>query len=155
MRISTKGGYGIRAMYELAMAHGQGPVPLKVVAEKQALSEHYLEQLMGTLRKAGLVKGVRGAKGGYQLALPPEKISVGDVIRALEGPIAPVSCVDLDAEAGCERHATCPTRGLWERLRDSMIQVLDSTTLADLCREAPQNAAPKDSGKGLCRYQGV
>lgn len=150
MRISTKGGYGIRAMYELAMAHGQGPVPLKVVAEKQALSENYLEQLMGTLRKAGLVRGVRGARGGYELARSPEAISVGDVIRALEGPIAPVSCVDLDAEADCERHASCPTRGVWERLRDSMIEVLDSTSLADLCKEAPQDAAPDDSGKGHC-----
>ena len=122
---------------------------MKVVAEKRP-SENYLEQLMGTLRKAGLVRGIRGARGGYELALPPEKISVGDVIRALEGPIAPVSCVDLDAEAGCERHAHCPTRGLWERLRDSMIEVLDSTSLADLCKEVPQDAAPDDSGKGHC-----
>ena len=150
MRISTKGGYGIRAMYELAAAHGQGPIPLKVVAEKQSLSENYLEQLMGTLRKAGLVRGVRGAKGGYVLALPPEAISVGDVIRALEGPIAPVSCVELDEDAGCDRHASCPTRGLWERLRDSMIEVLDSTTLADLCRETPPDAAPEDSARGHC-----
>jgi len=137
-------------MYELAAAHGQGPIPLKVVAEKQSLSENYLEQLMGTLRKAGLVRGVRGAKGGYVLALPPEAISVGDVIRALEGPIAPVSCVELDADAGCDRHASCPTRGLWERLRDSMIEVLDSTTLADLCRETPPDAAPEDSARGHC-----
>ena len=136
MRISTKGGYGIRAMFELAMAHGQGPVPLKVVAAKQSISENYLEQLMGMLRKAGLVNGIRGARGGYELALAPEDIRVGDVIRALEGPISPISCVDQNGASDCERSETCPTRGLWKKLRDSMTEVLDSTTLADLCQES-------------------
>ena len=136
MRISTKGGYGIRAMFELAMAHGQGPVPLKIVAARQAISENYLEQLMGMLRKAGLVNGIRGARGGYELAFAPEAIRVGDVIRALEGPISPVSCVDQDGTSECERLGNCPTRGLWKKLRDSMTEVLDSTTLADLCQEA-------------------
>jgi Rrf2 family cysteine metabolism transcriptional repressor len=147
VRISTKGGYGIRAMYELAMAHGLGPVPLKVVAERQAISENYLEQLMGTLRRSGLVEGIRGAKGGYKLALPPEEIRVGDVIRALEGPISPVSCVDQDGSSDCDRHAMCPTRDLWERLRDSMTEVLDSTTLADLCRQAPGEQSLAKSGE--------
>ncbi len=133
-------------MFELAMAHGQGPVPLRIVAEKQDISENYLEQLLGTLRRAGLVKGIRGARGGYELALPPEEIRVGDVIRALEGPISPVSCVDHDGASGCERHALCPTRGLWERLRDSMTEVLDSTTLADLCQQA-QGKARGDAGE--------
>ena len=136
MRISTKGGYGIRAMFELAMAHGQGPVPLKVVAAKQSISENYLEQLMGMLRKAGLVNGIRGARDGYELALAPEDIRVGDVIRALEGPISPISCVDQNGASDCERSETCPTRGLWKKLRDSMTEVLDSTTLADLCQES-------------------
>lgn len=136
MRISTKGGYGIRAMFELAMAHGQGPVPLKVIAANQSISENYLEQLMGMLRKAGLVNGIRGARGGYELALAPEEIRVGDVIRALEGPISPVSCVDQDGVTDCDRVGTCPTRNLWKQLRDSMTEVLDSTTLADLCQEA-------------------
>lgn len=123
-------------MFELAMAHGQGPVPLKVVAAKQSISENYLEQLMGMLRKAGLVNGIRGARGGYELALAPEDIRVGDVIRALEGPISPISCVDQNGASDCERLETCPTRGLWKKLRDSMTEVLDSTTLADLCQES-------------------
>jgi len=147
VRISTKGGYGIRAMYELAMAHGQGPIPLKTVAARQAISENYLEQLMRTLRRAGLVKGVRGARGGYELVSSPEKIRVGDVIRALEGPISPVSCVDQDGASDCERHELCPTRDLWERLRDSMTEVLDSTTLADLCQQALERQASKNSGE--------
>ena len=144
VRISTKGGYGIRAMFELAKAHGQGPVPLKIVAERQAISENYLEQLMATLRRAGLVNGIRGARGGYELAMPPEAIRVGDVIRALEGPISPASCVDHDGDSDCDRHAHCPTRGLWERLRDSMTEVLDSTTLADLCQQAPESQATEE-----------
>ncbi|NLJ85412.1 MAG: Rrf2 family transcriptional regulator [Firmicutes bacterium] len=139
MRISTKGGYGIRAMYELAMAYGQGPVPLKTVAERQSISEHYLEQLMGMLRRAGLVRGIRGARGGYELTSAPEAIRVGDVLRALEGPISPISCVDHDGFSECVRLEQCPTRGLWKRLRDSMTAVLDSTTLADLCREAQED----------------
>lgn len=118
------------------MAHGQGPVPLKVIAANQSISENYLEQLMGMLRKAGLVNGIRGARGGYELALAPEEIRVGDVIRALEGPISPVSCVDQDGVTDCDRVGTCPTRNLWKQLRDSMTEVLDSTTLADLCQEA-------------------
>ena len=84
MRISTRGRYGLRAMVELALAFGQGPVPLKEIATKQGLSEHYLEQLMGSLRKAGIVKSVRGAQGGYQLAKDPAEISTGEVLRVLE-----------------------------------------------------------------------
>lgn len=123
-------------MFELAVAHGQGPVPLRTVAHKQAISENYLEQLMGALRRAGLVNGIRGARGGYELALSPADIKVGDVIRALEGPIVPVRCVDQNRAHDCERVEICPTRGLWKKLRDSMTEVLDSTTLADLCQEA-------------------
>ncbi len=145
MRISTRGEYGVRAMFDLAVHYGQGPIALKVIAERQAISEHYLEQLMGNLRKAGLVSSVRGAQGGYQLASAPEKIPVGDIIRTLEGPIAPMDCVEEDASAGCRQFERCATRVLWERLRDSMEQVLDTTTLETLIEEGMRLRAKDDS----------
>lgn len=144
MRISTRGEYGVRAMFDLAMHYGQGPISLKVIAERQGISEHYLEQLMGALRKAGLVTSVRGAQGGYQLASPPAKIPVGDIIRTLEGPIAPMDCVENDDKC-CNKFEQCATRVLWQKLRDSMETVLDNTTLENLCEEAMKLKANQDS----------
>lgn len=134
MRISTRGEYGVRAMFDLAMRFGQGPIPLKTVAERQEISEHYLEQLMGALRKAGLVTSVRGAQGGYELAFAPEDIRIGDILRALEGPIVAVDVTGKEPQAGqIERYAITE---LWARLTEEINAVLDATTLADLCRKA-------------------
>ncbi|HEY3424474.1 MAG TPA: Rrf2 family transcriptional regulator [Negativicutes bacterium] len=137
MKLSTKGRYGVAAMYDLALHYGQGPISLKSVANRQKISEHYLEQLMGVLRKAGYVKSVRGAQGGYALTKEPAQVSVGDIIRIMEGPIAPVDCLLADAAANnyCERMDICVTRGVWAKVRDSIVNVLDSISLADLCRE--------------------
>lgn len=132
MKISTKGRYGVRAMGELALHYGQGPLPLKEIAEKQGISEHYLEQLMGALRKAGLVKSVRGAQGGYILNRSPKNITVGDVIRVLEGPLTPVDCVSKDNAEACEKAGACMTRKIWEKMRDSMAEVVDNITLQDM-----------------------
>lgn len=110
-------------MMELANNYGKGPVSLKSIAERHALSEHYLEQLVAPLRNAGLVKSVRGAYGGYKLSKAPEEITAGDVIRVLEGPVNPVEFSEEEDPA--KRH-------LWMRIRDSVNEVLDSTTLLDL-----------------------
>ena len=110
-------------MMELAKSYGEGPVSLKAIAERHHLSEHYLEQLVSPLRNSGLVKSVRGAYGGYVLARKPEEITAGDIIRVLEGPINPVE-VEEENEPG--------SRHLWMRVRDSITEVLDSTTLQDL-----------------------
>jgi Rrf2 family cysteine metabolism transcriptional repressor len=123
VKISTKGRYGLTIMMELAAKYGEGPISLKTIAERNGLSEHYLEQLIAPLRNAGLVKSVRGAFGGYVLTREPEKITSGDVIRILEGPISPVDFTEEDDPA---------KRDLWLRIRDSIAQVLDSTTLRDL-----------------------
>ena len=141
LRLSTRGRYGVKAMFELAMNHGRGPIPLKEIADRQGLSEHYLEQLVAPLRKAGLVKSVRGAHGGYMLNKDPASISVGDIIRVLEGPIAPTDCVaeDRDAVEHCGRAAGCMARSVWAKVRDSIAEVVDSITLADLCEEARQS----------------
>jgi Rrf2 family cysteine metabolism transcriptional repressor len=137
VKLSTKGRYGVAAMYDLALHYGQGAISLKSVAQRQGISEHYLEQLMGTLRKAGYVKSVRGAQGGYALTKEPSQISVGDIIRIMEGPIAPVDCLLADdaSRTFCERVNICVTRGVWAKVRDSITSVLDSITLEDLCKE--------------------
>lgn len=136
MRLSTKGHYGLKAMFDLAMHYGSEPIPLKVIAERQGISEHYLEQLIAVLRKIGLVKSVRGAQGGYILAKPPSQIKVGDVVRALEGPIAPLDCVSEFEPTACEKEHYCISRDIWARVRDSIAEVLDSITLEDMCRDA-------------------
>lgn len=123
-------------MIDLAMHAGEGPVPLKAVAERQGISEHYLEQLMGALRKAGLVGSVRGAQGGYSLARDPGNITAGDIIRALEGPIAPVECVDERGATPCDRVDQCVTYIVWRRLRDAMVEALDAMNLAELAEDA-------------------
>jgi Rrf2 family protein len=137
MKISTKGRYGVAAMYELALHYGEGPISLKCVAQKQAISEQYLEQLIGSLRKAGIVKSVRGAQGGYSLAKEPSQITVGDIIKIMEGPIALVDCLlpSTGTNEYCSRTSICVTRDVWEKVRVSINAVLDSITLADLCRK--------------------
>ncbi len=123
MKISTKGRYGLTIMMELSRKFGEGPISLKSIAEKHELSEHYLEQLVAPLRNAGLVKSVRGAYGGYILPVEPREITAGKVIRILEGPISPVDFTEEDDPA---------KRDLWIRIRDSIANVLDSTTLDDM-----------------------
>jgi len=110
-------------MMELALKFGEGPTSLKSIAEKNGLSEHYLEQLIAPLRNAGLVKSIRGAYGGYILSREANTITAGDIIRVLEGPISPVDFTEEDDAA---------KRDLWLRIRDSIADVLDSTTLHDL-----------------------
>jgi Rrf2 family protein len=125
-------------MFDLALHSGAGPIALKTIAERQMISEHYLEQLMAALRKAGLVKSRRGAQGGYQLAHEPENVSIGQIIRVLEGPITPLDCLDTHTGTGpyCQTPDRCVLRNLWKELQDSMKQVLDNTTLEDLKQDA-------------------
>ncbi len=122
-------------MFELALHYGEGPVPLHEVAKNEGLSEHYLEQLIAPLRRSGLVTSVRGAYGGYMLARDPSKITVGDVIRILEGPIAPVECVTEEIDYVCERSDKCVTHRIWKDVRDSITGVVDSISLQDLCQQ--------------------
>ncbi|MBI0576457.1 Rrf2 family transcriptional regulator [Neobacillus cucumis] len=127
MKISTKGRYGLTIMIELAKKYGEGPISLKTIAQANDLSEHYLEQLISPLRNAGLVKSIRGAYGGYILADDPSKITSGDVIRVLEGPITPVEGIEDEEPA---------KRELWIRIRDAIKDVLDNTTLEDLANHS-------------------
>lgn len=135
MKLSTKGRYGLRAMVDIAQQQQGGPVAIHTIARRQNLSSRYLEQLLIPLKQAGLVKSLRGAQGGYVLGKSPEKISVGDIIRVLEGPIAPVDCVNEINPDECRRAEYCVTRKVWIRLRDTINEVLDSYTLEDLAGE--------------------
>jgi Rrf2 family cysteine metabolism transcriptional repressor len=133
MKISTRGEYGVRAMVALAHHYGSGPVSITAVAKESSVPPAYLEQLIGPLRRAGLVESKRGAQGGYQLSRPPAAIRVGDVYRVMEGPVAPMDCVSEDpADQTCPLIDGCETRPVWMKLRDSITEALDSTTLEDL-----------------------
>jgi len=137
VKVSSKAHYGLRAMTELARAWGGEPMPLSEIARAEGLSQGYLEQLVATLRRAGLVEATRGAAGGYRLARAPEAITVYEVYRALEGPIALVECAEDGYVAGaCEREPLCASRGIWQRVRQAVESVLGTTTLADLVQES-------------------
>ncbi len=123
MKISTKGRYGLTIVVELGRKYGEGPVPLRKIAEEQALSEAYLEQLIPPLRNSGIVKSVRGAYGGYMLAKLPTEITAGDVIRILEGPIQLVEGLE---------ESDVPQQELWKRIGEAVRGVLDTTTIQDL-----------------------
>jgi Rrf2 family protein len=125
-------------MTELARTYGHGLLSLAEISRTELLPLAYLEQLVGELRRAGLVEGVRGLHGGYRLTRSPDEITVGEVYRVLEGPIAPVECTADDyLPHSCEREAGCLSRSVWERVQQSISAVLDATTLSDLCRESP------------------
>lgn len=139
MKISTKGRYGLKAMLDLALHESEGLMPLKNIAERQELSENYLEQLFASLKKADLVKSIRGSQGGYLLGAPADSITVGAILRALEGSMAPVDCVVEDENNVCSRNEFCVTRGIWLKIRDSINQVIDGITLQDLVEDYRKN----------------
>ncbi len=130
MKISTKGRYGLRLMFDLALHYGKGMIPLKEVAKRQDISDKYLEQIIMQLNRAGLVRSVRGSQGGYSLKEEPKNITVGQILRAVEGTLAPVEC--LDTPESCQNSQSCVTIGVWRRVREAVENVVDNTTLQDL-----------------------
>ena len=144
MKVSTRVHYGLRAMTELARSYREDRlVSISEIARNESLPLSYLEQLVGELRRAGLVEGTRGVHGGYRLARAPEAITVGEIYRILEGEVAPVDCTAEDYLPGaCGREPVCLSRGIWARVQSAILGVLDSTTLDDLfISEALQHAA--------------
>ncbi len=146
MRLTAKEQYGLRVMVELARHHGQGPMPLSQVAKNQQLPLPYLEQIVMLLRHAGLLSSARGAHGGYALARNPDQISVGDVVRALEGAILPIPCIEEESGARCERKGICAASNAWEVVHARMVDTLDAMTLAALLNPAAQPADAQDPG---------
>jgi len=141
VKVSTRGEYGVRAMVALAQHHGEKPISLNILARESSVPYAYLEQLIGPLRRAELVVSTRGARGGYALSRDPELIRVGDVYRVMEGPVAPMDCVSEDeADQTCPLIEGCSTRPVWLRVRDSIIDAIDTITLADLAKDRLKGA---------------
>ena len=135
MKISTKGKYGLRAMIDLTQYSEQEAVSISSIAQRQKISESYLEQLVAKLKKAGLVVSIRGAAGGYRLARPASGISVGDVLRALEGDVRAVICT-AQTEEGCEGEELCVTKYVWQRINESIEKTVDEMMLDQLVAES-------------------
>jgi len=138
MKLTTKGRYGLRAAIDLAMYAKHEPVSLSDVAERQNISISYLEQLIAKLKKAGIVQSTRGAQGGYALAKEPEEISVGEILRALEGSLSPVDCsaVDGEGESECSASNFCVTKYVWKRINDSINATVNNMFLSELLTES-------------------
>ncbi|SDB29599.1 transcriptional regulator, BadM/Rrf2 family [Ruminococcaceae bacterium FB2012] len=131
MKISTKGRYALRLMVDLGLNAEENCCPVREISERQGISEKYLEQIISVLSKAGLVSSVRGAGGGYRLSRDPKQYTVGMLLRATEGSLAPVSCL-TEGEPPCERADSCTTLYIWEKIYEAVNNVVDSITLADL-----------------------
>ena len=154
MYFSTKGRYGLKAMVDLAIEYGKGPVSALTLSRQQGISPSYLEQIVVLLKKAGLIKGSRGACGGYELSRPPEEIDVGTVLRALEGGTDIVDCVGTENDAECTNACRCSARPLWIKLQSKINEVLSTTTLKDMaenhlsqlerCGGAPEECEKSD-----------
>ena len=138
MKLSTKGKYGLKAMFELAVSGNEkDPVPLKYIANRQEISDQYLEQIFSSLKKAGLVKSVRGAQGGYFLSKPASEITVADILRVLEGDMAFMECL-LDEDA-CKNFDSCSTRYVWARIKQAIEDVTMSISLQDMVDDYNSN----------------
>jgi Rrf2 family protein len=135
MKLSTKGRYGLRAMIDLADYSEEAPQSIANIAARQSISDSYLEQLMAKLKKAGLIESIRGAQGGYVLAKPMDTISVGDILRALEGDLSPVKCAGLKGESQCMESGSCVTRNVWKKIDDSIQNAVDSIFLKELVED--------------------
>lgn len=136
MKLSTKGRYGLRALIDLARYSETEPVSIGSIAERQNLSERYLEQLMSRLKKAGLVRSIRGAGGGYVLAKDAGEISVGDVLRALEGNLNPVECAGFSEDEECAASGGCVTKYVWKRINESINKTVDEIMIDALVEES-------------------
>lgn len=144
MKLSTKGRYGVKSVLDLAINYKKEHVSIKSIAERINVSEYYLEQLFSQLRKAGIIKSIRGAHGGYTLSRPPTEITVYDIMDVLEGSIEISDCIE---ETTCNNIDCCATRLLWVRFKESIDGVLKSTTLQDMVDDYNKMKKIKDGAK--------
>lgn len=134
MKFSTKGKYGLKAMFELALRYGEEPISLNLIAENQNISLNYLEQIIAKLKKDGLVKSYRGAHGGYKLSMQPSEITLSMILNSLEGEITLSECL-AEEDNICENIHSCVTRPIWKKINESIYQVIDHMTLQDMLDE--------------------
>ena len=151
MKLSTKGRYGLRAMIDLAAYSEEAAVSIGSIAARQKISEGYLEQLVAKLKKADLVVSTRGAGGGYKLARGAGEISVGDILRALEGNLDAVECAGLKPDAGCEDADVCVTKYVWQRINESITQAVDDIKLSQLVEESKKVKNKEQSCQNGCK----
>ena len=133
MRLSSKGEYGLRALFDLALHYGQGPIQAKDIAKRQDIPELYLHQLLITLRRAKLITSRRGPQGGHSLARPPDQINLAEAVLALEGSTAPTPCVEDNSTRKCPVAEQCALRQIWQQVKRATDTILKNTTLEDLC----------------------
>ncbi len=140
MKVSMKGDYGVRALVELAHHYGEGPVQSAAIAQRQCIPEPYLDQLLTSLRRAGFIRSVRGPQGGHALIKDPHELRLSEAITALEGSLAPISC--LDDPNGCRGTANCSLKPVWQEIEAATVRILEGITIADLAeRERSGSAA--------------
>jgi len=134
MKLSTKGEYASRAMLELSLHHGEAPLHIRDISASQDIPERFLEQILLQLKRAGYLRSKKGPHGGYFLAKPPSRISVAEVIRVMDGPLAPIGCVSVTAKVFCAREGSCGLKGLWKEVRDAIASILERTTFEDMAK---------------------
>lgn len=137
MKLSTRSRYGVRALLELAINYNKGPLQIKTIADREKISNKYLEQIVSALKTSGLVLSVRGPKGGYVLAKPPEEIKLSDVFAMLEGPLTTFDC--LIDKSYCTRCGDCLTKNIWLKMQEAINGVLDAITLQDMADDAAKH----------------
>jgi Rrf2 family transcriptional regulator, cysteine metabolism repressor len=136
MRLSTKGEYASRAMLELSLHHEEAALHIRDISTAQGIPERFLEQILLQLKRAGYLRSRKGPKGGYFLAKHPSQISVAEVIRVMDGPLAPIDCVSVTAHEPCAREGFCGLKGLWKEVRDAVAEILERTTFEDMARRS-------------------
>ncbi len=136
MRLSTKGEYASRAMLELSVRYAEGALHIRDISAAQGIPERFLEQILLQLKRAGYLRSRKGPKGGYFLAKPPSRISVAEVIRVMDGPLAPIDCVSVTAHDPCPREPYCGLKGLWKEVRDAVAEILERTTFEDMAERS-------------------
>ena len=146
MKLSTKGEYASRAVLELALRYDEGPLHIREISAAQGIPERFLEQILLQLKRTGCLRSKKGPRGGYFLARPPSRISVAEVIRVMDGPLAPIKCVSVTAHEVCPYERTCGLKGLWKETRDAVATILERTTFADLAdrTRAARQGTPKE-----------
>ena len=156
MKLSTKGKYGVRAVFEIAKHYGKGPITIKEISERQGISFSYLEQILHKLGKAGVIESVRGPAGGYLLGRKPQELTIGDIIRTLEGPIALSHCLEPGESGDCNQTEDCVARMVWVKVGAKIEEALDSISFQDLLQNQreplmlkPRRKSPL-AGKGAC-----
>jgi len=156
MKLSTKGKYGVRAVFEIARHYGKGPITSKEISDRQGISFSYLEQILHKLGKAGMVESVRGPAGGYLLGRKPQDLTIGDIVRVLEGPIALSHCLEPGESGDCYQADDCMARMVWSKVGAKIEEALDSISFQDLLlnQKEPIPLKPRKkvplAGRGVC-----